>query len=671
MVFVTPHLCISLCRALFPVNVLIILVTINWPVQSTEFCEPRGQSLPDYINCPTKTCHQHIDCWVSFGPPQSCVCDPHLCGAVCLPAENAKCPELKPPKMGSISYNNTDVGEVATYRCESGLVVRGPRMRYCLATLSWSGEDPTCSNETNTCFSPPYMPNTFVSYNRNTKVRTDASDRSTITARDDYKSGDVVEISCLPGYNDPLMTHAVASCIGSEWRYDKIACERITCGPMHEIAHGHIVYKSDKKYQSDALAMCSDGYVADCGMENKMTEDGKGCIRVCQSDGSWSGRDAICRKITCPKLKPIKNGEVSSYSTEVNGVVQFYCHEGYELVGCSQRTCSASGVWDGEDPICKERDCGPPPVVRRGKLNYNSTKFGSRAVIECEAETTLTTTSQFLKCGLLGNNTSWIPKPQPACNQHCYLFTVDHGDVILMHQRNSSDAKMIPIKAEAYEPSKFATDKIGTSDGIILPGGRVRHGSELNVTCRPGYELAQPEFPVTTCNDGVWTVRSKCVPASCATRPPAAKSSRVRFYSRKHKSNARYECFPGYVLQVDENRMREQFPTEDTNDPKGTIRCLYGRWVGVPVYCEPTHCPRLIVSSLVDVELKIPRFASPSTRSEPVQGTFAHFRCPRGYHILGPRFSMCHNGSWTPPAQPQCQQSTHDVIPVEWLFRIP
>ncbi|CAL8096610.1 unnamed protein product [Calicophoron daubneyi] len=367
-----------------------------------------------------------------------------------------------------------------------------------------------------------------------------------------------------------------------------------------------------------------------------MTEDGKGCIRVCQSDGSWSGRDAICRTITCPKLKPIKNGRVSSYSTEVNGVVQFYCNEGYELIGSNRRTCSASGVWDGDDPICKERDCGPPPVVRRGKLNYNSTKFRSKAVIECEAETTLTTTSSFLKCGLLGNNTSWIPKPQPACNQHCYLFTVDHGDVILMHQRNSSDAKMIPIKAEAYEPSKFATDKIGTSDGIILPGGRVRHGSELNVTCRPGYELAQPEFPVTTCNDGVWTVRSKCVPAadvffhpklnfrsqqtaSCAIRPPAAKSSRVRFYSRKHKSKARYECFPG----------------------------------------------------LVDVELKIPRFASPSTRSEPVQGTFAHFRCPRGYHILGPRFSMCHNGSWTPPAQPQCQQSTHDVIPVEWLFRIP
>ncbi|CAL8096598.1 unnamed protein product [Calicophoron daubneyi] len=596
--------------------------------------------------------------------------------------------------MGSISYNSTVVGEVATYRCESGLVVRGPRMRYCLATLSWSGEDPTCSNETNTCFSPPYMPNTFVSYNRNTKVRTDASDRSTITARDDYKSGDVIEIGCLPGYNDPLMTHAVASCIGSEWRYDKIACERITCGPMHEIAHGQIVYKSDKKYQSDALAMCSDGYAADCGMENKMTEDGKGCIRACQSDGSWSGRDSICRTITCPRLKPIRNGGVSSYSTEVNGVVQFYCNDGYELVGSSQWTCLASGVWDGDDPVCKG---------------------------QCEAETTLTTTSQFLKCGLLKNSTSWIPKPQPDCNQHCYLFTVDHGDVILMHQHNSSDAKLIPIKAEAYELSKFATDKIGTSDGIILPGGRVRHGSELNVTCRPGYELAQPEFPVTTCNDGVWTVRSKCIPAhsgnletptrlypkskrvveyfvirsaqdlnqlvcplkmyddvlrvrtlaSCPTRPPAAKVARVRFYSRKHKSNARYQCFPGYVLQIDENRMREQFPTEDTNDPKGTIRCLYGRWVGVPVYCQPTHCPRLVVSNLVDVELKIPSFASPSTRSEPVQGTFAHFRCPRGYHILGPRFSVCHNGSWTPPAQPQCQQSTHDVIPVEWLFRIP
>ena len=79
------------------------------------------------------------------------------------------------------------------------------------------------------------MPNTYVSYNRNTKVRTDVYDRSTITARDDYKSGEVIEISCLPGYNDPLMTHAVASCIGSEWQYNKIACERKSSQPLQPL----------------------------------------------------------------------------------------------------------------------------------------------------------------------------------------------------------------------------------------------------------------------------------------------------------------------------------------------------------------------------------------------------------------------------------------------------
>lgn len=38
----------------------------------------------DSINCPNKSCSQHIDCWVSYGPSQRCVCDPIKCGSVCL-----------------------------------------------------------------------------------------------------------------------------------------------------------------------------------------------------------------------------------------------------------------------------------------------------------------------------------------------------------------------------------------------------------------------------------------------------------------------------------------------------------------------------------------------------------------------------------------------------------
>ncbi|VDP31736.1 unnamed protein product [Schistosoma margrebowiei] len=50
------------------------------------------------------------------------------------------------------------------------------------------------------------------------------------------------------------------------------------------------------------------------------------------------------------------------------------------------------------------------------------------------------------------------------------------------------------------------------SNQIILPGGRVRHGSELNVTCHIGYALIKPNHSITICQNGVWSVRSKCTP---------------------------------------------------------------------------------------------------------------------------------------------------------------
>ncbi|XP_018644560.1 hypothetical protein Smp_186190, partial [Schistosoma mansoni] len=45
------------------------------------------------------------------------------------------------------------------------------------------------------------------------------------------------------------------------------------------------------------------------------------------------------------------------------------------------------------------------------------------------------------------------------------------------------------------------------SNQIILPGGRVRHGSELNITCQVGYALIKSNQPITICQNGVWSVR--------------------------------------------------------------------------------------------------------------------------------------------------------------------
>ncbi|GAA53460.1 hypothetical protein CLF_110274, partial [Clonorchis sinensis] len=269
----------------------------------------------------------------------------------------------------------------------------------------------------------------------------------------------------------------------------------------------------------------------------------------------------------------------------------------------------------------------------------------------CDPDTTASSDTDSLYCGLIDNKTSWLPQPIPTCNRHCYLFTVDHGDVVLMHKPNTPSQRFIPITSENYPQLESIGNALTSSDGIILPGSRVRHGAQLNVTCHRGYQLVKTDQPVTTCMDGVWSVRSKCVPASCRTRPPPAPGARVRFYSLKHEAKGRYECFVGHTLRVDETKQIVQplNAVGSNDDPLGVIRCLYGEWVGIPVFCEPVTCSKLILHKLVQVELKHPTSRSilmggaATLEETPRQGTVAHFRCSPGFHVVGTTFSVCHN----------------------------
>ena len=104
--------------------------------------------------------------------------------------------------------------------------------------------------------------------------------------------------------------------------------------------------------------------------------------RTCQSNGSWSDSDVICREgnlnyipnsillldlfiVNCPSLTNPNNGtincslgddEVPSYEDTCS----FTCNTGYELTGSDTRTCQSDGSWDGSDAMC-----------RRGKFTYS------------------------------------------------------------------------------------------------------------------------------------------------------------------------------------------------------------------------------------------------------------------------------------------------------------
>lgn len=54
------------------------------------------------------------------------------------------CPNLRSPVNGEVSLSGITLGSTATYTCNEGFILSGNRIRSCLTTAIWSGEDPTC-----------------------------------------------------------------------------------------------------------------------------------------------------------------------------------------------------------------------------------------------------------------------------------------------------------------------------------------------------------------------------------------------------------------------------------------------------------------------------------------------------------------------------------------------
>ncbi|CAH8291661.1 unnamed protein product, partial [Schistosoma rodhaini] len=135
----------------------------------------------------------------------------------------------------------------------------------------------------------------------------------------------------------------------------------------------------------------------------------------------------------------------------------------------------------------------------------------------CEADTTLSAENDEVICSVDNTKAIWKPQPFPQCYKHCYLFTVEYGDVYLINSKNNGNKQIIKTTTEEFGIGENTQIHLtnAISDQIILPGGRVRHGSELNVTCQVGYAVNKSNQPITISRNGVWSVRSKCIPGMC------------------------------------------------------------------------------------------------------------------------------------------------------------
>ncbi|XP_065899208.1 CUB and sushi domain-containing protein 1-like isoform X3 [Dysidea avara] len=166
--------------------------------------------------------------------------------------------------------------------------------------------------------------------------------------------GDTCSFTCNTGYELTVSDTRTCQSDGS-WSGSDAMCRRAPCSSLTDPNNGVITcsLRDDgvPSYEDTCSFTCNTGYEL-FGSDT----------RTCQSNGSWSGSDAVCRRVSCPSLNDPNNGTISC-SLGDDGVpsyedtCSFTCNTGYELTGSDTRTCQSDRSWSGSETMCIRVPC--------------------------------------------------------------------------------------------------------------------------------------------------------------------------------------------------------------------------------------------------------------------------------------------------------------------------
>ena len=335
-------------------------------------------------------------------------------------------------------------------------------------------------------------------------------------------------------------------------------------------------------YQDVATFACNAGYVLN---------GAPALTRTCGPDGSFGAATGTCERIDCNVLSNPANGTVTTASgTLFEAEATYSCNAGYELVGASTRTCTATGAWSGSTPTCERITCSPPSppanaVQTGGPYTYES---GETVTFACnsgwQAVGSLSRT-----CGLDGNYSA----PAGSC------------------QRISCG----PLSAPA--------------NGNISAGDTLFE-TERTFACDTGYVASGSS--VRRCeSNGVWSgTEFSCTIFDCGAAPTPANGTIASQTGTTFNSTVSYACNSGY---------------ERTAGDTG-LTCSASGWVGIPPTCSRVVCPAVTPGGP-----QAPVNASIATggNGPHVFEDAVSFTCNTGFELTsGDLVRTCQaNGTWT------------------------
>jgi len=305
---------------------------------------------------------------------------------------NGYCSVLTSPTNGLVSSVSGQLGEIATYSCNSGFQLQGSSTAVCQLGGAWTPL-PTCVPIVNYC--PSISSPSF---------------GSVVVTPPSHVLGASASFSCALGYNLTGGTSSQSCVAGNAtvgiWPSAFPTCAIITgyC-PAINLTNGQTTYAT-REVGDTVVYTCNSGYVLSTGGSVRVGF----CSTSTASVGVWTNVPT-CNVITpyCPVLTGIGNGTVSyTNSRRIGDVANIICSVGHS-VPVANPTClagtAAAGIWsDAGSTTCTPilDYCPLLSNPTNGAVAYPSgtTRLGDAAVISCAAGYNGTVNNVF--CGVGG-----------------------------------------------------------------------------------------------------------------------------------------------------------------------------------------------------------------------------------------------------------------------------
>ncbi|XP_023234733.1 sushi, von Willebrand factor type A, EGF and pentraxin domain-containing protein 1-like [Centruroides sculpturatus] len=569
------------------------------------------------------------------------------------------CGKLVTPENGYIQVNNYTFSNVAKYFCNTGYELQGIRSRKCRATRDWSGESPVCVPVS--CSQPESIPNgkfvgndwtvgNIVTYSCHPGYmlkgemervclesgqwlhETPMCDPIECSPPDhvqharihgkDYHFGHRVEYQCEIGYE--LIGQAIRVCLEDQhWGPEPPICRPVSCGRPIQIENGEVI-TTNNTFTGEANYRCQVGFRLEGNQR-----------RRCLADGKWDGLDPSCEIIKCAEPMQVQHAYLLYSDVRYGSVVEYYCDEGYKLKGLSQRICREDGFWEGEEPYCETIRCQSPSVIENGDIMVPDTKFGTHISYSCHRGYELEGPSS----RVCQQDEQWSGK-EPKClpiycpddelklpNGHIKLESNLMGSVILYScdvgfeliglisrtcQENKEWEGMPPICAKVTCPPP-----IPPLNGEVVWFNH-SFGDSITYSCHKGYTL-QGDLHRICLPDGTWSNQEPfCEPIKCSL-PSNIEYGYVRYDNLNYRSKVKYSCHNGYKL------IGSKY-----------IECRADHsWDGAVPHCEQILCP----------EPPPIKYGHHMTENFTI-GSRAIYACDKGFIMDSSKLECNANGKW-------------------------